>query len=84
MARRRKIRPEDLAKVPGGLRLYAQFGMRLPGGLALRLKSYCRATGQSLNETVMAALEQYLARASAPQSQAGPNGSTGSSGAPNE
>ncbi len=74
MARRTKVRLEDLERASGGLRLYAQFGMRLPGELAFKLKSYCRSSGRSLNETVTTALEQYLARELTPHRQNGSDG----------
>ena len=44
----------------GGLRLFAQLSLRLPGELARRLKAHCQESGQSLNRTVTEALEQYL------------------------
>lgn len=45
-----------------GLKLIAQLAVRVPGDLALRLKRFCQETGQSFNQTVAEALEQYLAR----------------------
>jgi len=42
------------------LKLVAQLAVRVPGELALRLKRFCRESGQSFNETVAEALEQYL------------------------
>ena len=74
MVRRTTARPGDLERASGGLRLYAQFGMRLPGELAFKLKSYCRSSGRSLNETVMVAIEQYLARELTPHRQNGSDG----------
>mgnify|MGYP001581093287 FL=1 len=44
------------------LRLIAQLAVRVPGELALRLRKFCGETGQSFNETVAEALEQYLAK----------------------
>ena len=45
---------------PPDLKLVAQLAVRVPGQLALRLKRFCRESGQSFNESVAEALEQYL------------------------
>jgi hypothetical protein len=45
----------------GAVRLYAQLGVRLPANLALQLRNFCRASRQSLNTTVVHALDEYLA-----------------------
>ena len=42
------------------IRLYAQLGLRLPAPLAMRLKRFCGASGQSLNAVTQAALVRYL------------------------
>ena len=44
------------------LKLVAQLAVRVPGELALRLRKFCQETGQSFNQTVAEALEQYLAK----------------------
>ena len=44
------------------LKLIAQLAVRVPGELALRLRKFCGGTGQSFNQTVAEALEQYLAQ----------------------
>ena len=44
------------------LKLVAQLAARVPGELALRLRRFCQETGQSFNQTVAEALEQYLAQ----------------------
>jgi len=44
------------------LKLVAQLAVRVPGELALRLRRFCQETGQSFNQTVADALEQYLAK----------------------
>ena len=44
------------------LKLVAQLAARVPGELALRLRKFCQETGQSFNQTVAEALEQYLAQ----------------------
>ena len=44
------------------LKLVAQLAVRVPGGLALRLRNFCQESGRSFNQTVGEALEQYLAR----------------------
>lgn len=44
------------------LRLVAQLAVRVPGEVALRLRKFCQETGQSFNQTVAEALEQYLAQ----------------------
>ena len=63
MTRNRGSQREALAepKVSRSVRLFAQLGIRLPGELAVRLKTYCQQSGESLNKTVAVALEQYLA-----------------------
>ena len=43
------------------LKLVAQLAVRVPGELALRLRRFCQETGQSFNQTVAEAVEQYLA-----------------------
>ncbi len=42
------------------LKLVAQLAARVPGELALRLRRFCQETGQSFNQAVAEALEQYL------------------------
>ena len=42
------------------LKLVAQLAVRVPGELALRLRKFCQETGQSFNQTVAEALQQYL------------------------
>jgi len=49
-------------KQDGNLRLFAQLGVRLSADVALRLREYCRASEQSINATVEAALTEYLDR----------------------
>ncbi|MGH7411400.1 MAG: hypothetical protein ACREJ6_10150, partial [Candidatus Methylomirabilis sp.] len=44
------------------LKLIAQLAVRVPGGLALRLRNFCQESGRSFNQTVGEALEEYLAR----------------------
>ena len=44
------------------LKLVAQLAVRVPGELALRIRKFCQETGQSFNQTVAEALEQYLAQ----------------------
>ena len=43
------------------LKLVAQLAVRVPGGLALRLRNFCQESGRSFNQTVTEALEKYLA-----------------------
>jgi hypothetical protein len=45
-----------------GPRLFAQLAVRLPADVATRLRTYCRRTGASMNQTVTAAVAQYLER----------------------
>jgi len=52
------VRPEPEAP---DLKLVAQLAVRVPGELALRLRRFCQETGQSFNQTVAEAVEQYLA-----------------------
>lgn len=47
-------------RTPAAVRLYAQLGLRVPEELAVRLKAHCRASGKSMNRTVMEALNRYL------------------------
>jgi len=52
-----------MVKKPTGepvIRLYAQLGLRLPAPLAMRLKRFCAARGQSLNAVTQAALVRYM------------------------
>ena len=44
------------------LKLVARLAVRVPGEVALRLRKFCQETGQSFNQTVAEALEQYLAQ----------------------
>ena len=60
------MRPEQRLEADGrqgrtDVRLYAQLGLRLPAELAVRLKRFCSKSRRSLNQTVIQALEQYLA-----------------------
>ena len=54
---RQAVHPEPEAP---DLKLVAQLAARVPGELALRLRKFCQETGQSFNQTVAEALEQYL------------------------
>jgi predicted HicB family RNase H-like nuclease len=54
---RQVVRPESAAP---DLKLVAQLAARVPGELALRLRKFCQETGQSFNQIVAEALEQYL------------------------
>ena len=56
---RQALHPEPEAP---DLKLVAQLAARVPGELALRLRKFCQETGQSFNQTVAEALEQYLAQ----------------------
>ena len=56
---RQAVHPEPVAP---DLKLVAQLAVRVPGELALRLREFCRETGQSFNQTVGEALEKYLAK----------------------
>jgi hypothetical protein len=51
---------ERAAAPAAAVRLYAQLGLRVPEELAVRLKAHCRASGKSMNRTVMEALNRYL------------------------
>ena len=57
--RQQAVHPEPEAP---DLKLVAQLAVRVPGELALRLRRFCKETGQSFNQTVADALEQYLAK----------------------
>ena len=54
---RQAVHPEPVAP---DLKLVAQLAARVPGELALRLRKFCQETGQSFNQTVAEALQQYL------------------------
>jgi hypothetical protein len=45
-----------------GPRLFAQLAVRLPADVATRLRTFCKRTGSSMNQTVTAAVAQYLDR----------------------
>ena len=64
MRRQRRKSPQAAHPelVAPDLKLVAQLAARVPGELALRLRKFCQETGQSFNQTVAEALEQYLAQ----------------------
>lgn len=45
---------------PSDVKLVAQLAVRVPGELALRLRKFCQESGQSFNQIVAEALQQYL------------------------
>ncbi len=62
MKRQRSKSQRVIHSEPPELRLVAQLAARVPGELALRLRKFCQETGQSFNQIVAEALEQYLAQ----------------------
>lgn len=62
MRRRKSQRAVHAEPEAPDLKLVAQLAVRVPGELALRLRRFCQDTGQSFNQIVAEALEQYLAQ----------------------
>ena len=62
MKQRKVVRLQRTEPEAPDLKLVAQLAVRVPGELALRLRKFCQETGQSFNQTVEGALEQYLAK----------------------
>jgi len=60
--RRKSQRPVHAEPEAPELKLLAQLAVRVPGELALRLREFCRESGQGFSQTVAEALEQYLAQ----------------------
>lgn len=60
MRRQRGQKRQRAEASSGGIRLFAQVGVRLPAELAVRLKRYSQESGESLNRAVALALEAYL------------------------
>ena len=52
--RRKGQRTDHLEPESPELRLVAQLAARVPGELALRLRRFCKESGQSFNQTVAA------------------------------